>query len=869
MPSLLDRFTAHLLHVIRRAGTFAAEGGSRTVTPVHLLLGLALERGSLGCEILAKVRLRPEVVRTALGIERQEETEAPATLPMLSADAKRALEKAALAATTHEHRYIGTEHLLTGLLAIEHAPITALLSESRVDTTAVAAHLTNVLKSTSKFPELTETIEHHVLPDAATTAGAPAAPGQAAAGNANDAPQKTPALDFFAKDLTAPAIVKAIDPVIGRETEIERVVQILCRRTKNNPILVGAAGVGKTAIVEGLAKKIAERDVPDILVGKRILALDLALVVAGTIYRGEFESRLKQILDEVRQDKDLILFIDEIHTIMGAGAASGSLDAANILKPALARGEIRCIGATTYDEYKKHVENDPALERRFQPVQVAAPSPAETVEILQGLKPYYEQFHHVQITDDAVNAAVRFADRYISDRYFPDKAIDLVDEASARLRVQSKNDPLLRRANAIEATLERSEADKRAAVIEERFEDAAAIQRTHGELQREFADIRTSIRQRKAVDVGAITSRDVAAVVAQMIGVSVEEILLEEHERLRRLGDELRRRIVGQDDAVAAVTAALQRAKSGLAGPKRPLASFLLLGPTGVGKTETAKALAELLFQHSDALIRLDMSEFSEGFTISKLIGAPAGYVGYREGAKLTDAIRKRPASVVLFDEIEKAHPDVWNLLLQVLEDGRLTDATGRESRFTNAVIIMTSNVGAGAFTRAGIGFLEGASTHDRLAEQYTDIRQDALKELKAKFRPELLNRIDETIVYRPLAKEHLATISRLAFEEFAVRLQKEQRIAITADDVVYAWLSERAFDPAQGARAIRRLLHEHVENPVAQGILEERFVAGGTVVVARDAASDRLTVIGAPATAPTETPKPITQRAPRKKVRA
>ncbi|MDO8599224.1 MAG: ATP-dependent Clp protease ATP-binding subunit, partial [bacterium] len=534
---------------------------------------------------------------------------------------------------------------------------------------------------------------------------------------------------------------------------------------------------------------------------------------------------------------------DEIHTIMGAGAASGSLDAANILKPALARGEIRCVGATTYDEYKKHVENDPALERRFQPVQIAAPSPAETVEILRGLKPYYEQFHHVQITDEAVDAAVRFADRYITDRYFPDKAIDLVDEAAARLRVQTKNDPLLRRANAIEAALERSDADKRTAVIEERFDDATAVQKTHDELTREFGDIRKKLQHRKVVDVGAIGARDVAAVVAQMLHLPVDEILLEEHERLRRLGEELRQRIVGQDDAVAAIAKALQRAKSGLSSPQRPLASFLLLGPTGVGKTETAKALAELLFQSPDALIRLDMSEFSEGFTISKLIGAPAGYVGYREGSKLTDTIRKRPASVVLFDEIEKAHPDVWNLLLQILEDGRLTDATGRESRFTNAVIIMTSNVGAGAFTKAGIGFLEGASTHERLTKQYVDIRQDALKELKSKFRPELLNRIDETIIYRPLEREHLATIARMALAEFTARLQKEQKMTITADDTVYTWLAERAFDPAQGARAIRRLLHEHVENPVAAGILEERFVAGDTITINRPATGEVLDI--------------------------
>lgn len=860
MATLLDRFTSHLKHVISRAGTIATECGSVRVEPAHLLLGLALERGSIGHEILSKARIKADVIRIRLGMPaaaaKARSAEGPMAIgPLLSEDAKRALEKAALSASTHAHRYVGTEHLLAGIMDINNEQVRTLLTEARVDPSVLQQHLTVVLTSTSKFSEFTGTLAEPTITAAPNTAESEAS-----------ATAKTPALDFFAKDLTAPSATKTIDPVIGREAEIERVIQILCRRTKNNPILVGQAGVGKTAIVEGLARKVVERDVPDILIGKRILALDLALVVAGTIYRGEFESRLKQILDEVRQDKDLILFIDEIHTIMGAGAASGSLDAANILKPALARGDIRCIGATTYEEYKKHVENDPALERRFQSVHVAAPSLTATAEILHGLKPYYEQFHHVRITDAAIDAAVRFSDRYITDRQFPDKAIDLIDEASARLRVTAKNDPLIRRANAIDALLEGCDAEKRAAVLEERFADATAVQRKREQLAQERLTIHAQIKQRKVVDAGAINERHVAAVVGQMIGLPAEEILLEEHERLRRLGDDLRARIVGQEEAVTKIAAALQRAKSGLASPSRPLASFLLLGPTGVGKTETAKALAELCFQHRDALIRLDMSEFSEGFTISKLIGAPAGYVGYREGSKLTDAIRKRPASVVLFDEIEKAHADVWNLLLQILEDGRLTDATGRESRFTNAIIVLTSNLGAGAFTKTGIGFLEGALTPEGLDRQYADIRLDAIRELKSKFRPELLNRIDETVVYRPLAKEHLAVIAQMAFDEFALRLQKEHRMTATKDPSIDAWIAERAFDPGQGARAIRRLLHEHVENPIATGILEERFRPGGTIIVTRAATGDRFEVFAATSA---QEPEPLKQRAPRKKVRA
>ncbi|MBI4433607.1 ATP-dependent Clp protease ATP-binding subunit [Candidatus Uhrbacteria bacterium] len=851
MHSLFDRFTSHSTHILARAEAIATHATATHVEPAHLLLALALERGSLGAEVLAKIRVQTDALRTALHIpdaatrvpadppapRRTSRRKSPSQLP-LHANTRRCLEKAALVAATHGHRYIGSEHLLSGLLAINDATIVRVLQELRIEPDTITPHLAIVLTSTSKFPEFT-----------AATTDQPAATEQAPA-----APPKTPALDFFAKDLTAPTIATGIDPVIGREAEIERVIQILCRRTKNNPILVGDPGVGKTAIVEGLARKILERDVPDILVGKRILALDLALVVSGTIYRGEFESRLKQILDEVRQDTNLILFIDEIHTIMGAGAASGSLDAANILKPALARGEIRCVGATTYDEYKKHVENDPALERRFQLVQVAEPSAESTTAILRGLKPYYEQFHRVGITDEAIAAAVRFAERYLPDRKFPDKAIDLIDEASARLRVLTKNDPLLRKANALTATLEQMDQQKRAAVAEERYTDAARLQQEHAAALRELTSIHTKLRNRKTTTTGHIGGADVAAVIAQILKLPVEDILLEEHERFRTLDAQLRTRIVGQESAVAAIARALQRAKSGLSAPNRPLASFLLLGPTGVGKTETAKALAQLLFQRDDALIRLDMSEFSEGFTVSKLVGAPAGYVGYREGSKLTDTIRKKPASVVLFDEIEKAHPDVWNLLLQILEDGRLTDATGRESRFTNAVIILTSNVGAESFTRASIGFHAGVTAADTLASQYTDIRQDALRELRGKFRPELLNRIDETIVYLPLRREDLATIAGTHLQVFAERLQREHQMTLEVTPETHRWIAERAFDPAQGARAVRRLLHVHVENPIASGILDDRFHRGDHLLAVPAADGQTLDIQLQTVTKPTRT---------------
>jgi ATP-dependent Clp protease ATP-binding subunit ClpC len=832
--SLQDRLTAHLKHIVQRASAFAEATQSSAVSPSHLLLAVTLERGSLGSEILSKVHVQSSALKTKLGIVQdpnvEDRSDEIPRVTSLDANAQRTLEKAALAAATHGHPYIGSEHLLVGLVESSDDQLLSILTELHIDPTVIASHLTNVLKSTSKFPEFTSTVAdpHDLIAEA-----------ELESAGENPEEPKTPALDFFAKDLTDASTIMNIDPVIGRTDEIDRLVQILCRRTKNNPILVGEPGVGKTAIVEGLARKIVERDVPDILVGKRILALDLALVVAGTIYRGEFESRLKQILDEVRLDTDLVLFIDEIHTIMGAGAASGSMDAANILKPALARGEIRCIGATTYDEYKKHVENDAALERRFQQVHVSEPTPEATKLILDGLKPYYEQFHRVKIADSAIEAAVQYADQYLADRHFPDKAIDLIDEAAARLRVQVKNDPLIRRASTIEAKLEVSDEEKRSAVVEDRFDDAAAIQRSTKRLTRELAGIKEQLKDRRVENVGEITSRDVAAVIAQIMRLPVEEILLEEHERFRRIGEELTARIVGQTKAVTAISAALQRAKSGLAAPDRPLASFLLLGPSGVGKTETARALAQLLFQSDDALIRLDMSEFSEGFTISKLIGAPAGYVGYREGSKLTDTIRKRPASIVLFDEIEKAHPDVWNLLLQILEDGRLTDASGRESRFTNAIIILTSNVGASAFASANIGFSESEKVERVSREE--DIQADALAALRQHFRPELLNRIDETIIYRPLGTPDLATIAKMDFEVFSERLKREQGILVIADDEAFTWLAARAYDPMQGARAIRRLLHEHVENPIAQGIIEERYTSGDRLKVAASKAKDGL----------------------------
>jgi len=828
---ILDKFTGHLKNVLAKSYSLAVELSSSGIHPEHLMLALLMQRGSVGGELLRQSGLGSEELRRMLHAVNQFSPKEPVETPRLSAESKRVIEKSVLTANTHQHKYVGTEHLLSGVLEIDSPVVDAILMDQEVDTVALREQVATTLKSTTKFPEITETFESGKVPkekdDAAQALEKALAP--MAAGTAG---QKTPALDFFAVDLTDPKIQKNIDPVIGRDKEIARLVQVLCRRTKNNPVLLGEPGVGKTAIIEGLAKRIVEGDVPEVLADKRIMSLDLGLIIAGTIYRGEFEGRLKQITDEAKADPNIILFIDELHNIMGAGSTNGSMDAANLLKPALARGTLRCIGATTIAEYKKHIESDGALERRFQSIAVDEPSVKDAIAIMKGIRGNYERFHSVKIADDAIEAAVTLSDRYITDRRLPDKAIDLLDEAASRVRVAQSGEAGGKQTARIEAKLEKLRAKKNEAVHGENFIEALELKREEEKLEEEIKKIQSGKSGRSGKSgkraESMITRKEIAAVVAQATGIALNDLLLEEKARLLDLENRLKRRVVGQDEAVSAVAEMVRRAKAGIADPKRPLASFMFLGPSGVGKTELAKVLAEEVFQDPNAMVRIDMSEFAEGFNMSKLIGAPAGYVGYREETKLTDLVKRRPHSLVLFDEIEKAHPDVHNLLLQLLEDGHITDATGRKINFKNAIVVMTSNVGADAFKTSGIGF--AADKNDE-----TDAREakDAISgALEGAFRPEFLNRIDKTVFFRPLSKEHLKAIATLQIEDLAKRLKEDHGIVLKASEGVADLIADKSWNPMFGARTVRRQIQELVEGPLAKALLADEYRKGGVVTI-------------------------------------
>jgi ATP-dependent Clp protease ATP-binding subunit ClpC len=836
MPAdILDKFTAHLKNVLAKSYSLAVEMGSPAINPEHLLLSLLHQKGSIGGELLRKANISAEGVRRMLRLADELAAEQSVgsagisdPVPKLSADARRAVEKAVLTANTNEHKYVGTEHLLSGLLQIDSPAIEAILTEQNVDPLIMREQVVTILKSTTKFPEITETFDAGKAPKEKTSSGEGA---RAEAKKHKPAKAKMPALDFFAVELTDAKIQENVDPVIGRDKEIERLVQVLCRRTKNNPVLLGEAGVGKTAIVEGLAKKILAGDVPDVLTDKRILSLDLGLMLAGTIYRGEFEGRIKQIIDEVKNNQDIILFIDELHNITGAGSTSGSLDAANILKPALARGDLRCIGATTLAEFKKSIESDGALERRFQPIMVDPPSPETAKLILKGLRENYESYHGVTITDEAIDAAVQLSDRYITDRFLPDKAIDLIDEAAACVRVAKSGASGVKKIQGIEEDIQNIVKKKQKAVTEENFIEALELKAKEKDMQKKLGLMRLQEKGKVKQIIGKIGRQEIAEVISRTTGIPLTTLLKEEKDKLLRLEDHLRRRIVGQDEAVTAVAELVRRAKAGIANPNRPLASFLFLGPSGVGKTEMAKVLAETVFSDPDALVRIDMSEFAEGFNISKLIGAPAGYVGYKERTKLTDTIKRKPHAVVLFDEIEKAHDEVHNLLLQVLEDGHITDATGRKINFKNSIIIMTSNVGAAQLTGVDIGFSskkDGEVTNEDISES----RDRLMKELEKSFRPEFLNRIDRVTVFKALSKKDLQAIVGLQLNDLASRIGRDYGINLTIGPKTASFIAQKSWNPLYGARGVRRQIQDLVENPLAKDLLSETFRPGDTIVI-------------------------------------
>ena len=810
---IVDRFSTHVKNILTRALCFAVENGRPMILPEHLLWALGTERGGVGAKLLTKLGVKTEGLRLLALTERTEPSKGPndPASPQLSEAAKHAIEKAVLTANAHEHRYVGTEHLLAGLVQIHAKELEQFFEQQKIETKELSEQLALALHSASRYPDLA----------ASVTDGATESTSPVMAGLGEERAQRNQALAAFGRELTSTEWQEKIDPVIGRERELERVMEILCRRTKNNPLLIGEPGVGKTAIVEGLAKLIHAGDVPPALAGRRIVSVDLASMIAGTMYRGEFEQRIRHVMEEARAHPEIILFIDEIHTVVGAGATSGSLDAANILKPALARGELRCIGATTLSEFKKHIEPDAALERRFQSVQINEPTAERTLKILQGLAPAYEEHHHVHYTPDALQAAITLSLRFLQDRRLPDKAIDLMDEAGASARVRSHQPEPQSARVALERQLADLQHKKNEAVLQEQFGEALALKEEVILLEKKLGQVAATVRTDKATTVDA---NEIAQVVSRLSGLALTDVMHEAIDPLT-IRTLLEQRVFGQDATLQKVSQAIARAKAGLQDARRPLSSFLFLGPSGVGKTELAKAMAEAAFQDPRALIRLDMSEYAEAFTASKLVGAPAGYVGYKDAAKLTDQVRRRPHCVVLFDEIEKAHVDVQNLLLQLLEEGEISDASGVPVSFRNAIIVLTSNAGAERFRNGEIGFGSGKS-------QPMDVR----KEVTEHFRPELLNRLEHVLLFDPLSFEALRDVAAKQVAELAVRLHTSGR-SLKTTDAVADFLAKRV-NLDLGARDLRRLVQTHIEDQMAELLTQHpkgfRLEVKGDAIVVR-----------------------------------
>lgn len=793
---MFGRFTERAQKVLMFAQEEARRLNYPYVGTEHLLLGLIREGEGIAARVLQGMGIELERVRGEV-----EKIIGKGSTPIageigLTPRSKKVLELSFDEARNLGHSYIGTEHILLGLIREREGVAATVLQSLGASLESVRQ---GVIEMLSGF----------------TPNGGKTSPGKAQT--------KTPNLDEFGRDLTALAKEGKLDPVVGREKEIERVVQVLSRRTKNNPVLIGEPGVGKTAIAEGLAQRIEQGKVPETLDNKRVVTLDLASVVAGTKFRGEFEERLKKVMDEIRTAGNIIIFIDELHTLIGAGAAEGAIDAANILKPALARGELQCIGATTLDEYRKHIEKDPALERRFQPITVDEPSVEEALDILKGLRDRYEAHHRVKISDEAIEAAVKLSDRYISDRFLPDKAIDLIDEAASRVRLQAYVAPPGMKDT--EAELEEICKEKEAAISAQEFEKAAQLRDSEQKLKEELEATKKDWEKQKGLEKRKVTEEDIAHIVSSWTGVPVQKLAEGESERLLNMEGILHQRVIGQEEAVQAVSKAVRRARAGLKDPKRPVGSFIFLGPTGVGKTELARALAEALFGDEDALVRIDMSEYMEKHAVSRLVGAPPGYVGYDEGGQLTEAVRRKPYSVILLDEIEKAHPEVFNVLLQVLEDGRLTDAKGKTVDFRNAVIIMTSNVGAELLKKEStLGFRPQGQD-----KSYDDMKSKVTGELRRAFRPEFLNRIDDIIVFHALDEEHIKQIVELMIKEVAKRLA-ENDINIKVTEEAKVLLAKEGFDQMYGARPLRRAIQRQVEDRLSDELLKGSFHTGDVV---------------------------------------
>ncbi len=796
MPLNDTPFTPGWKEVMRQSRNEAGRLGHDYIGPEHFLLGIIRKGEGLAVQTLLNMDVDLDDLKMEL--ERMLEVGKGPTVGIFpqNVEAKKVIESARQIAKQLKHNWIGTEHLLLSLIKEENTLAARVLKQFSVDFNRTKREVLNLIEGS-------------------TAAGAAGAKPSASKGEGSEK-SKTPALDTFGRDLTALAREEKLDPVIGREDEVERILQILCRRTKNNPILLGEPGVGKTAIVEGLAQRIVSEDIPEILTGKRLLSLDLAAIVAGTKYRGQFEERLKAIMQEIRRSKDVLIFIDELHTLVGAGAAEGAIDASNMLKPALSRGEIQCIGATTLEEYRKYIEKDGALERRFQSIIINQPTPEQTMQILKGLRPRYESHHNVIIADDAIEGAVTLSDRYITDRYLPDKAIDVIDEAGSRARLKANVKP--EEIKELEKQIAEKEETLRDLTNKQEFEKCKGVKEERDQLTEKKDELTKEWNERKTSkeDMQTIQHEDIAHIVAKWTGIPIVRLEEEETNKLIRMEDELGNRVISQREAIESIAKAIRRSRSGLKDPARPAGNFLFLGPTGVGKTELAKALAEFLFGEEEALIRIDMSEYMEKYSVSRLMGAPPGYVGYEEGGQLTEKVRQRPYSVVLLDEIEKAHPDVFSLLLQVFDDGRLTDSWGHVVNFRNTVLILTSNVGTKRLKQSKtMGFAaDKGEMHD-----YDAMKDKVMTDVKKVFNPEFLNRLDETIVFHPLTREDIIQILDIMMKRVNSRLE-EKNIALTLSDEVKEKLAEEGYDPEYGARPLRRVIQRRIEDPLSYALI-------------------------------------------------
>lgn len=791
-------FTERAAASLEYAKSFAKEHNYSYIGTEHILYGLVKEGDGLAAKILLNQGITLDYIEQEIlkidGVMTTKEYDEPELTPR----AKRIVENSIRESKRMNHNYIGTEHILLALMREIDSVAVRILIEANVDPQKLFAELLKLISEDSPISSFSNESKDNT----------------------------TPTLNQYSKDLSAMAKENKLDPVIGREEEVERIVEILSRRTKNNPVLIGEPGVGKTAVVEGLAMSIVEGKVPEVLKGKRVVSLDMSSMIAGAKYRGDFEERLKKCLAEIKKNGNIILFIDELHTIIGAGSAEGAMDAANILKPLLSRGEVQIIGATTLNEYRKHIEKDAALERRFQSVIVAEPSENDTILILKGLRDKYEAHHKVKITDEAIDAAVKLSIRYINDRYLPDKAIDLIDEASSKVKLKNITEP--ENVNKLVKKVEKLNKEKEEAVISQDFEKAAKVRDEENKAKEQLAKARKEWEKTTKKDKVLVTKEDVAEVIARSIKVPVTKLTETEGENLKNLDKVLKKRVIGQDEAVEALARAIKRGRVGLKDPKRPIGSFMLLGPTGVGKTELTKTLSEALFNDENAMIRLDMSEYMEPHSVSKLIGSPPGYVGYEDGGQLTEKVRRKPYSIVLFDEIEKAHPDVFNMLLQILEDGRLTDSNGRVVNFKNTVIIMTSNAGIKNITeKKHIGF---ASKADK-EKDYDDMKDEVQGELKKIFRPEFLNRLDEVIIFRKLDEVSVEKITRLMLEEFGKRV-KAQDIRVEFTDNLVKHISKVGFDDVYGARPLRRAIQREIEDNFAEAMLDKKVEPKDNVVI-------------------------------------